>query len=140
MVNKLKSESTNRTPLPTDRSFGLFFTSVFIAGGAYAYWASYTDWAIAYIAIATVFAGGTFFVPKLLTPLNKAWYGLGILLGRIVSPIVLGIIFYTLITPVAVIMRLFGRDALKLKKQNVQSYWLERYPLGPSPDSFNNQF
>ena len=140
MNNKQKSDNTNTALLPSNRNFGLFFTAVFVLGSVYAYRVLSTNLAFIFIAIAALFAGGTFIVPKLLTPLNKAWYVLGTLLGRIVNPIVMGIIFYILITPVAVLMRLFGHDALKLKKQNVKSYWMERNPSGPQPDSFKNQF
>lgn len=79
-------------------------------------------------------------LPKLLTPLNRLWMAFGLLLGKIVSPLVLGLIFMVLITPVAVSTRLFGRDVLRMKKRNVSSYWLERDPAGPEPASFQRQF
>lgn len=61
-------------------------------------------------------------------------------MGKIVSPIVLGLIFFTLLTPCAMIGRLFGRDELRLKLPNTESYWVERTPPGPDPDSFKNLF
>jgi hypothetical protein len=61
-------------------------------------------------------------------------------LGKIVSPIVLGFIFFIIITPVAIVTKLAGRDALKLRKQNVDSYWVDRSPPGPEPESFKEQF
>jgi hypothetical protein len=73
-------------------------------------------------------------------PLNKLWFGLGILLGKIISPIVLGIMFFILITPVALATRAFGRDELKLKKRNLNTYWVSRNPAGPAKDSFKNQY
>jgi hypothetical protein len=76
----------------------------------------------------------------LLRPLNKAWYQLGLFLGRFVSPIVLGILFFIVITPVAIVMRLSGRDALKLRRQDVSSHWIDRKPPGPEPESFKEQF
>jgi hypothetical protein len=79
-------------------------------------------------------------MPIVLRPFNKAWYKLGLLMGRVVSPIVLGILFFILISPIAIVMRLAGRDALKLRKQNVQSHWIDRAPPGPSSDSFKEQF
>jgi hypothetical protein len=57
-----------------------------------------------------------------------------------VSPVVLGVVFFLLITPVAVCSRLAGRDALRLRKRSVQSHWVERVPKGPAADSFKNQF
>ena len=78
--------------------------------------------------------------PKVLRPLNRVWYELGVLLGKVISPIVLGVMFFVLITPIAVITRIFGRDELKIKKLFVQSYWVDRLPPGPPSDSFKNQF
>jgi hypothetical protein len=97
-------------------------------------------------AVTASAAGGSAFglaalaAPRALRPLNKAWFWLGQLLGKVVSPIVLGIIFYGLLTPVAVAGRLLGRDELRLKRRPVSSYWVERQPPGPESDSFNHQF
>ncbi|NQY99023.1 MAG: hypothetical protein HRT82_17865, partial [Henriciella sp.] len=66
--------------------------------------------------------------------------GLGYLIGRIVSPIVLGVIFFILMTPIGVVQRLFGRDELRLKPQNTNSHWKVREPAGPEPASFKQQF
>ena len=78
--------------------------------------------------------------PGILSPFNKAWYRLGLLMGKVVSPIVLGILFFIVISPVAIVTRLFGRDILLLRKRNVNSYWIERNPPGPQPESFKEQF
>jgi len=86
------------------------------------------------------FSVATLLSPQLLAPLNRLWYGLGVLLGKIISPIVLGLIFFVLITPVSLVTRLFGRDELKMKKRNVESYWVDRSPPGPPSDSFKNQY
>ena len=61
-------------------------------------------------------------------------------MGKVVSPLVLGVIFFLLISPVALIGRLFGRDELRLKKANSNSYWIDRVPPGPAGDTFKNQF
>ena len=61
-------------------------------------------------------------------------------MGKVVSPIVLGVLFFLVITPVALVMRLVGRDALKIRKQNVNTYWVDRLPPGPEPESFKEQF
>lgn len=82
----------------------------------------------------------TLFSADSLAPLNKAWAALGQILGRLVSPIVLGLIFFCLITPVALIGRVAGRDPLRLKTRADTSYWIKREPSGPAPDSFRNQF
>jgi hypothetical protein len=65
---------------------------------------------------------------------------LGELMGKIVSPFVLGVIFFALITPIGFFGRLFGRDELRLKGSKASSYWIDRVPPGPSSDSYKNQF
>ena len=127
--------------LPSNRTFGLLFIGVFAVLGFYGLW---KDWALIVVqvcfALLAITAGFTIFTPAFLTPFNKAWYQLGLLLGKVVSPIVLGILFFVVITPVALVMKLAGRDALKLRKQNVRSYWVDRQPPGPNPESFKEQF
>ncbi|MBD1159032.1 hypothetical protein IDG58_02450 [Pelagibacterales bacterium SAG-MED19] len=61
---------------------------------------------------------------KFLTPLNKLWYRFGILLGNIISPIVMGIVFFMIITPTSIILKIFSKDILNLKKNNSKSYWI----------------
>jgi hypothetical protein len=126
--------------LPSNHKFGWFFTSVFSLSVAYAYWRSW--YTVAYVALVGAFLFATFTLvsPQLLAPLNRLWYQFGIILGKIVSPIVLGLIFFALITPTSLVTRLFGRDELKLKKGNVASYWTDRSPPGPPSDSFKNQY
>ncbi len=126
--------------LPSNRSFGWFFTSVFTAFGAYAYWNSWNNIAVGCLAAAALFAIFTLIAQQLLGPLNHLWYGMGLPLGKIVSPIVLGIIFFLLITPISLVTRLFGRDELRINKRSVDSYWKDRSPPGPPSDSFKNQY
>ena len=127
--------------LPSNRNFGFLFAGVFALLSAYAgyHGASVTTvygWLIAGVIIGLV----AIITPGLLTPLNKAWMKLGDLMGKVVSPLVLGVIFFLLITPVALVTRLFGRDELRLKKTKASSYWIDRAPPGPAGDSFKNQF
>ena len=126
--------------LPGNTTFGWVFAAGFTTLTAYAYWEGWSTvtWVAAIITI--LFAIATLLSPKLLAPLNRLWYGLGMLLGKIISPIVLGIIFFLLITPVSLVTRLFGRDELKMKKRSVESYWTDRSPPGPPSDSFKNQY
>ena len=129
--------------LPSERSFGLLFGVVFALLAAYGWF--FKGWPLAVllplvgIAVAFVLLG--FVAPKVLRPLNWLWFQLGQLLGKIVSPVVLGAIFFLLLTPVSLVTRLFGRDELRLKRKASQtSYWLDRAPPGPEPESFKNQF
>jgi hypothetical protein len=126
--------------LPSNKKFGIFFSAVFLVLAAYAYWEFKSDFAFFALISSAFFAIAAFFAPQVLTSLNHLWYSLGLLLGKIVSPIVLGIIFFVLITPTSLITRLFGRDELKMKKRSVDSYWVDRSPPGPPSESFKNQY
>ncbi len=129
------------SPLPSERSFGLLFTAVFagLAGyGLYAGWRAGVPLALG--AASALTAAVTLAAPRWLAPFNRLWFKLGELLGRIVSPLVMGIIFFGLITPLAVFGRLRGRDELRLRRRPLPSYWVDRDPPGPGGDSFKNQF
>jgi len=77
---------------------------------------------------------------QLLTPLNRIWQDFGVLAGKAFNPIVLGIMYFLIITPIALITRIFGRDQLRLIKISSESYWITRSPPVPSSNSFKNQF
>ena len=74
---------------------------------------------------------------KILTPLNKIWFRFGILLGSFVSPIVMGLVFFVIVTPIALIMRVLGKNLLNLKKNNKKTYWIERSKI---ESKMKNQF
>jgi hypothetical protein len=124
----------------SDRSFGIVFAVVFAAiglaplafGGGLRIWSVLVGAAFLVVALA---------LPRVLAPLNRLWLRFGLLLHRIVSPIVLGIMFYLVITPIGLFMRAMGKDLLRLKfDQRLPSYWIERVPPGPSPESIKDQF
>lgn len=134
-------DSLHGSTLPSERTFGFVFTGIFLIVAGYLWLYDGKPLAIqAFLVLAAAFLAFTLFMPIALRPLNKAWYKLGLLMGRVVSPIVLGILFFILITPIAIVMRLAGRDPLKLRKQDVQSHWIDRAPPGPAPTSFKDQF
>jgi len=126
--------------LPSNRKFGLFFTAVFAALSIYFYLSKITLGLASSAALCVAILAITFFSPDKLLPLNKAWMKFGFVLGKIINPIVLGFIFFILITPIAFITRLAGRDELRLKMTQRQSHWKERAPAGPDAQSFKNQF
>jgi len=79
--------------------------------------------------------------PTLLAPLNRLWMKFGLLLAMIINPIVLGILFFLVFTPMAFVARLVGKDFLRLKEQpEAKSYWIVRDPTGPEPASMKDQF
>lgn len=134
-------DSLHGSTLPSERTFGFVFTGIFLIVAGYLWLYDGKPVAIqVFLVLAAAFLAFTLFMPIALRPLNKAWYKLGLLMGRVVSPIVLGILFFILITPIAIVMRLAGRDPLKLRKQDVQSHWIDRAPPGPAPTSFKDQF
>ena len=131
---------TSSINLPSNQKFGWFFAAVFTVAAAYAQWKGWNLVSLVTVIAAISFVAAALLSPQLLAPLNRLWYGLGMLLGKFVNPIVLGLIFFVLITPVSFATRLFGRDELKMKKRNVASYWTDRSPPGPPSDSFKNQY
>ncbi len=134
--------SVSSPTLPSERRFGALFTVVFSLAGIYGHFVK--DWSsevvIGLFVASLVVAVVAIVIPAALAPFNKAWFQLGLLMGKVVSPIVLGLIFFGMLTPVGIIGRLLGRDELRLKKAPVTSYWIDRDPPGPAPDSFKNQF
>ena len=124
--------------MPSNQKFGWLFTAIFALGFGYFQWSYSFGWSIFSAFLATLFAFVTIISPNLLEPLNKVWFRSSKISGEIVSLVVLSVIFFALITPYAVTMRLFGRDALLLKKRLVSSYWVDRESI--DPESFKNQF
>jgi hypothetical protein len=126
--------------LPSNRSFGWTFTAVFVLCGLYSAWRG-GSWLGALLVLALVTAAVTITKQSWLTPLNRAWMRLGELLGRVVSPVVLGVIFFGVFTPAGAIIRLLGRDAMcRSFDAAARSYWVERDPPGPAENSFRDMF
>jgi hypothetical protein len=131
----------NQIPkLPSDRSFGITFTIVFSIITGWLWWKTLPGTGIL-AALAFAFLIISFARPHILHPLNRAWMAFGALLHHVISPLVLGIIYFGLFTPIAFALRLRGRDAMRRRADpQLTSYWLRRDPPGPAPESLNNQF
>jgi hypothetical protein len=126
--------------LPSDRSFGLLFVVIFAAVALWGLWRA-ASWAWWPAAAALLTLAASLARPHWLRPLNRKWMQLAELLHRIVSPLVLGLIYFALFTPVAYAMRLGGRDALQRRfDPAARTYWIERSPPGPDPKSLPEQF
>jgi Saxitoxin biosynthesis operon protein SxtJ len=124
----------------SDRSFGLVIAIFFLIVG---FWPLVHAEPVRWWALgaAAVFAVLALLWTAALAPLNKLWTKLGLLLYRIVSPIVLGLLFYLTVTPIALLMRLLRKDPLRLRGDpDGASYWVIRTPPGPAPESMKNQF
>ena len=123
-----------------DRTFGLVIAGAFLVIAAWPLFHAESPrwWAL---VVSAIFSGTALLKPVLLSRLNRLWMKLGVLLGKVISPIALGVLFYCVLTPVGALMRLTGKDPLRLKLDaDADSYWITREPPGPPPDSMTNQF
>lgn len=124
----------------SERSFGYVFAAVFGVIGLIPLWQGGTArlWAL---AIAAVFALLGFFAPRFLRPLNVLWFRFGLLLGRIMVPIVMSLLFFVAVTPTALIMKLLRKDLLNQRLDpEADSYWVERSSAQDSERSMRDQF
>jgi hypothetical protein len=124
----------------SNRSFGWVVVAGFlliglwplVSGSSVRWWS---------LIVSGLFAIVTLAAPALLTIPNRLWLRFGLLLHRIVSPVVLAIMFYGVVTPMGALMRAFGKDSLRLRRNgSADTYWIKRDPPGPKPDSLPNQF
>ena len=131
---------THKVEASSNRAFGWVFTVVFllvalrpvISGNSPRWWL---------LVVSSLMALVTVAAPYLLTVPNRLWLRFGLLLNRIISPIALGILYYAVVTPTGLLMRVFSKDSLRLSRSTaVDSYWIRREPPGPKPDSLSNQF
>jgi hypothetical protein len=124
----------------SDRSFGVVFSVVFtviaiaplIDGGVVRWWS---------LLIASIFCVVAFTHPVWLHSLNRIWTQFGELLHKLISPLIMGLIFFLTVTPIGLLMRLFNKDPLHLRfKPEAESYWIIRDQPGPTPESMKQQF
>ena len=123
----------------SDRGFGLTLAGVFGVVGAIRLALGYehTAWWLGAAAIALFLA---LFRPATLAPLNRLWLRLGLLLYKVISPIAMGVVFFTTVVPIGLVMRAAGKDPLRLRRDpDAASYWIARDPPGPAPDTMKNQ-
>ena len=122
--------------LPSNRNFGIVFFLVFLLIAFYPLTFS-GEITKSFLVISLIFLILGLANSKILTPLNKLWFKFGIFLGKIVSPFVMGVIFFFVVTPIGIIMRILGKDLLNLKFHTNKSYWIEK--SGPK-SKMKNQF
>lgn len=126
--------------LPSNRQFGLVFVVFFAVLAAVSWWRGgnwYPGLALASLSVGLIALAA----PTLLTPFNRWWMKLAEIMNRVVSPVVLGVMFFGLITPYGLVMRVFRADPLRRKAEpDATSYWIDRDPPGPAVGSMNNQF
>ena len=120
----------------SNRSFGLVFFVVFLLISIYPFLKD-GDIRLWSLIISIIFLFLGLLNSRVLSPLNKLWFRFGLLLGKIISPIIMGIIFFLVVTPIAIIMRLFKKDILNLEFKENNTYWIDK--TGPK-SKMKNQF
>lgn len=124
----------------SERAFGVVFAAVFaliglwplIAGAPVRLWS---------LGIAAAFIAVALAKPGVLRPVNRLWFGFGLLLNRVVNPVVMALLFYLTVTPIGLLMRALGKDPLRLKiARDADTYWIKREPPGPRPETMRQQF
>ena len=130
----------DKTKMGSEKSFGVVFAVVFgiigclplLHGGGVHLWA---------FPIALAFLTAAYVRPAVLKPLNKIWFKFGLLLHKIISPVIMALVYAVTMIPAGLIMRVAGKDPLRLKKDaSKKSYWIVREPAGPAPDTMKQQF
>ena len=126
----------NEVKIGSNRSFGIVFFILFLVIALYPLInnENLRIWSLV-ISLAFLFLG--LLNSKLLTPLNKIWFKFGLFLGKIISPLIMGAIFFLVVTPIGFFLRIFGKDVLNLKYNDNKSYWIEKN--GPK-SKMKNQF
>jgi Saxitoxin biosynthesis operon protein SxtJ len=124
----------------SDRSFGLVFTVCLAILAVHNWWRAAHVWPL-YGTLALAFLALAILWPHALKPLNALWSKLGTLLGAIVSPVVMALLFFSIVTPTGLLMRLAGKDTLRLRRiPEGRSYWIVREPPGPPGECMRDQF
>lgn len=124
----------------SDRSFGLVMAAALAAVTALNAWHSGRLWPWTG-GLAALLLASALLRPAVLHPLNLVWLKFGLLLHRVVNPVLMALIFYGTVLPTGLVMRMMGKDPLRLERQpGADSYWIVRKPPGPSPETMRDQF
>ena len=126
----------DKVKIGSNRSFGIVFFIFFLIVGTYPifFQGELRIWSL---IVSIIFLLLGIINSRFLTPLNLLWFKFGMLLGRIFSPIVMGLVFFLVVTPTGLIMRILNKDLLRLKKKNIKTYWIERSSI---KSDMKNQF
>lgn len=140
MATNESAASHRRVVRGSDRSFGLVFAVVFALiallplwwGGPLRIWA---------LVVAGAFTAAALLAPALLRPLSLLWFRIGLLLHRVVNPLLMAVLYFGVFTPMGLVLRARGKDLLNLRRDATRaSYWIAREPPGPTPGSMSKQF
>lgn len=140
MTGHEELKRNRRVAASSDRSFGLVFAAVFFA---VAFWPALRHgesvrwWSV---LIGLLFSCLAYFKSDALTPLNRLWFKLGSAIHAVMSPFVMGLLFYGAVLPVALTLKALGKDILRLRPSSGSTYWISRDPPGPARESMKQQF
>lgn len=141
MFTDERTKNEDKMTGSSNLSFGLVFAGLFALLALREWWSGWFTLGYLYLGQAAIFAALALVYPVMLAPLNRFWTKFGFLISRLMSPLVLAMIFFVVVTPIGLLMRLLGKDMLRLKRApRARSYWIERDPPGPSPYTIKNQF
>lgn len=130
----------NEIELPSDKKIGYFFSIISIILSLYFFLNNSFIASLSLLSLSGILAFLSLYNARLLRPLNILWMYIGYVLGKIVSPIVLGVLFFFIFTPVSLLQKLIMRDELQLNYSQSHSSWKIKNPTGPKPTSFKDQF
>lgn len=119
----------------SNKSFGIVFFIFFIAVSFYPL-INYEEIKLWALILSLIFLILGLIDSSILTPLNLLWFKFGIFLGKVISPFIMGLVFFIVVTPIGLLMKLFKKDLLRLKKSDKQSYWIERKSKSRMKDQF----
>lgn len=128
--------------LPSEKSFGITFAVVFTLLTVWLYFRKHhADYAVITFIAAACFLAAAYLRPAILRPLNKVWMKFGLLLHKVINPIVMGLLFFLVFTPMALIMRMLGKDFLRMKRSKAEkSHWIVRTNESHAPSSMKDQY
>jgi Saxitoxin biosynthesis operon protein SxtJ len=128
--------------LPSDRSFGVTFAVVFTLFALWLYWRKdLLSWALLFLAAAVIIATLAYQTPNVLRPLNRVWMKFGLLLHKVINPLVMGLLFFLVFTPTGFIMRFLKKDLLRLERDpRSRTYWIVRSPETDPLTNMKNQY
>jgi hypothetical protein len=124
----------------SDRGFGLVFAGFCALVGTVKFFTGH-PWMAYWFAAAGAFLVAALAFPRVLAPANRLWTKLGLVLYHVMNPLVMGLLFFAVITPMALVMRALGKDFMRMRREaGAASYWIVRDPPGPEPDTMKRQF
>jgi len=136
VMNSKKSDIS----LPSNKKFGYFFGIIFFVLGIYFLFKETQGMSWLFLFLGGLFILTASYIPIILLPLNKLWFKLGLLLSKIVNPIIIGIIFFIVVSPIAILANFTGRDELRLKKSTKNTFWIDKKESSHDQDFFRKQF